>query len=60
MAHSAFALPPRHLGCQGIQVRSPEMAEAIEPGVNLAQWITPDGVQASGSFRPDGCEPSLA
>jgi hypothetical protein len=48
------------LGLQRVEVRRPELTEAVEPGVGIAQpgWI--DRVQATRAFGAGGGEASFA
>src|SRR5689334_1086760 len=56
---SACAFAARQLGGQGVQMRAPEAAEAVEPGVYVPQRPGVDRVQPPGSFWADGREPVL-
>ena len=57
---AAFAAAARELGLQGVEVRRPEAAEAVEPGVDVAQAVGVDRVQAAGAVGADRGEAGLA
>src|SRR5262245_19491909 len=57
---SSLSFTARQLGLRRVEVRRPEAADAVEPGVDVAQpgWI--DRVEAAGSLGAGGREASFA
>jgi len=48
------------LGGERVQVRSPERAEVVEPGVDVAQRLRVDGVEPTGALGAHRREPRFA
>src|SRR5262245_24223308 len=59
-AQAAFALAAGELGRERVEPLLPEAVEVVEPGVDLAERLGVDGVQAPGAVGPDGREPAVA
>ena len=59
---ASAALPPaaRDLGVERVELRRPERAEGVEPGVDVAERPGVDGVEAARALGPHRREPGLA
>src|SRR5438445_5809690 len=60
IAQAAFSLAAGELGCQGVQVRCPVAAEAIEPRVHVLQGLVLYSVETARPVRPNGSEAAIA
>ncbi len=60
LAQATLAFAAGQLGLERVQVRRPEAAEAVEPGVHIAQSGGIDGVKAAGALGPSDGEARFA
>ena len=59
-AEPALAAAAGYLGGERVQVRGPERAELVEPGVDVAQRLRVYGVKPTGTLGAHSREPRLA